>query len=225
MQKSRARITYHLQEVEKMEPRKRNVLVAVVVGLLLFACCVTTAGLATKQYWWTAVCPPAEVIEKEVVVEKTVIVEVEKIVTATPEPAKATPTSTPTATPTAAPTKTTVEESVQGCPGWTEGEVRVLKPGQSALGDVKVGLPDWDKLMTAYDVGGEGEGTVIINLSDQNVLIDAPHGAGCLATTDKIWLKDGELDHGCDDAINGCDRVFVVLVTNEGMTIERYPQQ
>ena len=186
MQKSRARITYHLQEVEKMEPRKRNVLVAVVVGLLLFACCVTTAGLATKQYWWTAVCPPAEVIEKEVVVEKTVIVKVE----VTPEPATL--------------TEAPAEEAVQGCAGWAHGETKDLLPGQSALGDVEVND------VIKYDVGGTGEATVVINTSDKPISVYAEHGgAGCLVTTDLATLVNGELEHGCGSE-NGCDTVRIV---------------
>jgi hypothetical protein len=97
------------------------------------------------------------------------------------------------------------------CMAWLPGETRDLLPGQTALGDVQVAGT------IRYDVGGIGEGTIIVNLSSQPISIFAEWGAGCRATVDfKTLINTELLTTGCGG--EPCRSVRLVIVSNDGVT-------
>lgn len=97
------------------------------------------------------------------------------------------------------------------CQAWVAGETRDLLPGQTALGDVEAAGT------IRYDVGGIGEGTIIVNLSSQPISIFAEWGAGCRATVDfKTLINTELLTTGCGG--EPCRTVRLVIVSNDGVT-------
>lgn len=98
------------------------------------------------------------------------------------------------------------------CGTWdtTPGVTNWLVPGASARGDVVVNGVEY------YD-NGTGEGTTIINLSDEPIKVYAEWGSGCEATVDVKFLVNKDLEVGCGSS---CTTARVVVVTDEGVTEE-----
>jgi hypothetical protein len=97
--------------------------------------------------------------------------------------------------------------------GWNADETRDLQPGQAVLGDVEVAG------VVRYDVGGSGEGTVVINLSSKPVPVFAQWGAGLQCSTDLRKLVNGEFRSGCGSV---CETVRLVSVTDQGISEKIY---
>jgi hypothetical protein len=114
-------------------------------------------------------------------------------------------------TPAPLPEITEAPQPGPACMAWLPGETRDLLPGQTALGDVQVAGT------IRYDVGGIGEGTIIVNLSSQPISIFAEWGAGCRATVDfKTLINTELLTTGCGG--EPCRSVRLVIVSNDGVT-------
>ncbi len=99
---------------------------------------------------------------------------------------------------------------------------QMLKPGDVARGDVKANGVSY------YD-NGEGEGTVVINLSSNPVEIFAEWGSGCETITDLKYLVAKELVAGCGDPdndgiVNGCTSVRIVTITDVGISQNFYTE-
>jgi len=143
--------------------------------------------------------------------EEPVIIETADLVEVTPMVPLA------TATPVL-PVITEMPQPGPSCQAWAHGETRDLLPGQTALGDVEVAG------VVRYDVGGNDEGTVVVNLSSSPINIFAEWGAGCLVVTDLNRLVTNELfNTGCGPS-RPCSRVRVVLVTDQGVSETFYTE-
>jgi len=113
--------------------------------------------------------------------------------------------------PFSTPVPTVLATSCENNGAWlgTDG-IGELPSGCTAIGDVMVNGSKF------YD-SGNGESTVVINLSSKTVSIYAQWGASLLANTNQEKLIEGELQHGCGDH---CSRVRVVTVKDSGITQE-----
>lgn len=117
------------------------------------------------------------------------------------------------------PTPPVVVNAPADLKGWDKCETADLLPGQACLGDVVVSWPGWKEAMAAYDRGGNGEGTIVLNKSSKAASIFAEWGAGRVGTTDTKELVNGELAHGCG-SLTGCKTVRVVVLTDSGTSVE-----
>lgn len=157
--------------------------------------------------------------QSEIVCQVVKISEIEPVVETEPVEeilATAIVPQQPTATPAALPPIVEQPQPGPSCQAWTHGETRELLPGQTALGDVEVAG------VVRYDVGGNDEGTVVVNLSSSPISIFAEWGAGCLVVTDLNRLVTNELfNTGCGPS-RPCSWVRAVLVTDQGITETMY---
>lgn len=90
------------------------------------------------------------------------------------------------------------------CDGWNSNNDKTnsLYPGAMAVGDVRVNGKNY------YD-NGVGEGTIVINNSNQKLDVYGEWGSACVSRKDLDELIEEMFDQGCGDK-NGCKTLRIV---------------
>jgi len=102
-----------------------------------------------------------------------------------------------------------------------KGDTIMVPAGNTVLGDVVATWPGFDQVMSAYDNGQSGEGTILWVASGQ-ASVHAPWGAGVLPCTTRdqaLKLVDNELAQGCGDS-GGCKTVRLITLSANGTSVE-----